>query len=229
MPATTFRTPRAATALAAALAAAATIAAAPAAGAQTIGAPPDPALGYAGPFGSASAGGGRPLFAQLFRAPGAASLESFTFYLGDFSADRSGAGLRFTASVFTTTRGGTLGSRLYQSGVRSGSANYVGFDAYTFLTPGLALAPAVEPFAFVLEALGETAGPLNVLATSAADYADGRLLVIGPGGQFVPVNGAQDAAFTATFAAAVVPEPGTVLLVGVGVAGLAGVARRRRR
>lgn len=223
----TSRTLRVAAALAVTLAAPAFGAAA--AAQITIGAPVDPGLGYVGPFGLA-ASGGTARFAQTFQRPGAGfnALQQFTVNLGDFNADGSGTALQFRAGVFAVT-GTTLGAPLFQSAVRAGSGNYTGFDAFTFLTPGLVLDPGVSTFAFVLEALGGPAGALDVLAAAGADYAGGALFTVGGTGALVAVGGGQDAAFSATFGpAAVVPEPGTVALVGVGFVGLAGVARRRR-
>lgn len=195
----------------------------------TIGAPIDPGFGYVGPFGLATSGG-TARFAQTFQLPGAGSnlLQQFTFNLGDFTPNGTGAALQFRAGVFAVT-GTTLGAQLFQSTVRTGSGNYTGFDAFTFLTPGLVLDPGVSTFAFVLEAVGGPAGALDVLAAAGADYAGGALFTVGGTGTLTAVGGGQDAAFSATFGpAAVVPEPDPVALFGVGLAGLAGAAWRRR-
>lgn len=209
--------------------AAATLAAAPATAQVTIVTPPDANGGYAGPFASA-ASGGTARFAQTFgrAAAGFDVLRTFTFSLGDFNPDGSGAGLQFRASVFAVD-GTQLGARLYQSDVRTGSGNYVAFDPYLF-APGVTLTPGVTTFALVLEAVGGTAGASDVIATSGADYAGGQLFAVDASGNLVEPTGA-DAFFSAAFGpaapASAVPEPTTVLLLAGGLAGVGVLARRR--
>ncbi len=225
-PHTPLMIPRTARRVAAPAALAAALAA-PAAGAQSFDAPPDPAGGYVGPFGLAADGGTpRVVLSMPIRPQGPLErLQSFTFYLGDFAPDGSGAGLRFRAGVYEVTRGGTLGRALWSSDVRTGSGNYAGFDPFTFVTPGIELGPTQGTYDFLFEAVGATGGALNVFAaTSAANGS--TLFVVDDLGVLRSVGGPA-MAVAATFGPSVVPEPATVLLVGGGVLALAAARRRR--
>lgn len=204
---------------------AAAVAATPAGAQLSIGTAPDPSGGYVGPFGAAASGGtGR--FAQTFVRPAAGFdlLQTFTFNLGDFNPDGSGAGLRFRASVYAVS-GPQLGARLYQSDLRSGSGNFVGFDPYAF-APNVTLAPGATTFALVLEAAGGPATAQDVIAAGTPPFADpGLALYTVDDAGTLRDTGAQ-AAFTATLVST--PEPATLALVAGALAGVAAVARGRR-
>ena len=183
--------------------------------------------------------------AQSFVAPTAACpaatcfLQTFAFFLGDGFA---GPSTRFRAYVFNFGADRALtGPALWRSAEFAGSGNVFGLDPFRFDTPNLALArggsyalvlSASEPFARVPEGATVLAG-----ATLADEYAGGALFgaitgadlsALGEPGVFTRVAGAPDLSFQATFTAAVIPEPGTVLLVGGGLLVLAAAARRRR-
>ena len=166
-------------------------------------------------------------------------LQTFAFFLGDGFA---GASTRFRAYVFNFGADRALtGPALWRSAEFAGSGNVFGLDPFRFDAPNLALTrggsyafvlSASEPFARVPEGATVLAG-----ATLADEYAGGALFgaitgadlsALGEPGAFVRVAGAPDLSFEATFSAAVIPEPGTVLLVGGGLLGLAAAARRRR-
>lgn len=197
----------------------------------TLTLPVDPNGGYVGPFGPSTVGQNR--FVQTFQRPGAGFdlLQQFTVFLGDLNPDATGSALRFQAGVFAVTSQNTLGSQLFLSGMQSGSANYTGFDAYTFNTGALLLDPGVTTFAILLQATSTTGNASNVVAASTTSYGGGQLFSVTATGAFVPLNGVSESAFSAVFAAApsTVPEPGTILLVAGGLAGVATLARRRQR
>ena len=194
-----------------------------------IGSPLDASL-YIGPFGP-TAVSGTPALAQTFtRAAGQNYLQSFSFFLGDNSDSGTGNQLQFQAAVFTMS-GTSLGSQLFISSVRSGSANYSGFDMYSFLTPNLFLNPSVSTFALVLRSVSSVGGALNVVGQGGTDYAGGSFFVVNSDNSLSPaIDGTTDAAFSATLTSSVVgvvPEPATLLLTGVGLL-LVGVVGRRR-
>lgn len=192
-----------------------------------IGSPIDPGLGYVGPFGPAVSGG-IPRLAQTFQpAAGADWLQSFTFFLGDFNPDASGTGLVFQAAVYSVN-GSQLGSQLFLSAPRSGSANFTSFDPYTFATSNLFLDP-LGTFALVLESVSSQNRALNVVAAGASDYTGGAFFIVNDDGTFSPaIDRASDAAFTATLTVSVVPEPATVVLFAGGLLFVGIVAYRRR-
>lgn len=138
----------------------------------------------------------------------------------------SGFGISFTGPITTFTSfnvlvglaNGSESPLLSRLFTLSPSPSYSGFDA-TFTTP----APLMVGALYVI-ALGLRAGSLTFQTGDGDPYAGGVVSINGieqPG---------QDLVFR-TFApapAAVVPEPGTFVLVGAGLAAAAGVARRRR-
>ncbi len=197
--------------------------------AAQVGSPLDP-FNYFGTFGPVAVAG-TPAFAQTFMRPavGFNYLQSFTFFLSDNSEDGSGTQLQFRAAVFEMN-GSSLGNQLYLSGVRSGSANFFGFDTYSFSTTNLFLDPSVSTFALVLRSMSSQNGALNVIGAGATDYTGGAFFSVNNDNSLSPVDGTADAAFSATLTSArmaVVPEPATVVLFGAGMLLVGFVARRR--
>jgi hypothetical protein len=171
--------------------------------------------------------------AQTFVTPaGAPVLQSFRFWLSDFFG---GADLRLRGSVYAFDTDHLVGPALYASALVPGSAA-LDFEPVDFNVGALALSPGAT-YALVLSALdGSPDGATNLVgATNGDDYAPGAFYVatapdpaaLFAAGAFSPAPFAPDAAFEATFAAAV-PEPATVVLVAGGLVAIVGVARRRR-
>ncbi len=183
---------------------------------------------------------------QTFLALGP-RLTSFSFWLGN---SRSGNGqitdpaqLQFRAYVMAyeadenIAQGIPIGDVLWQSDLRFGSTNTVGFDRYDFNVPSLSLVAGNRYIAFLsVSGLGDRPLATNSLGMVLTNpYADGSVSVqnnpdpdnwvqfpwqeIG--------NRAWDYAFEATFAQ--VPEPGTASLLIAACVGLAATRVRRRR
>ena len=210
--------------------------------AQSISAPNN---SFESSLGKFSGGGAYSTYAQTFVTPAAApSLQSFTIFLGDDFGQ--GADLFFRAHVFefnvTTFR--LVGAPLYSSTLRTGSTNLSAFDAYIFNIAGGLTLNAATTYALVVSALGTVPsaftaladGATNAIGTSTANaYAGGSAYRSAATGTLTDLGLANafqsadhpDLAFSATFQA-VVPEPSTVLLTGVGLGVLVLVRRRRR-
>lgn len=188
--------------------------------------------------------GGFQTIGQSFTVPTLAPrLSSFGL---DLTNAFAGGALRFDAYLyaFDTANRRLTGASLWSALNIAGSANDFAFDRRTFSIGSLALTPdAVYMFLLTTSNQGASvpADAGNLLgANDVNSYAGGSLWVSNNGssitgllgtGAFESVSGVSDLSFTAVFtsSSAVVPEPATVLLTAVGVALLAGVARRRRR
>jgi PEP-CTERM motif-containing protein len=207
----------------------------------TSGTSPD----YLGPLGIDSQGTPLTAIAQTFALPsGTNYLQSFTFFL---ASQFNGNQLFLQAAVYQFAGDQLTGPALFTSALFAGSGNTSGSDPFTFGTGASPLNVLLAPnltYAFVLTALnGNAATPdgSTVQANLAAGdtYAPGALyysMVSGTADLFAPgafasLDGTTDVAFNATFTAAPVvstPEPGTIVLVASGLAGIGGVVRRRR-
>jgi hypothetical protein len=201
----------------------------------------------AGPFGRDSKN--PPVFgafAETFVTPlGTPVLTGFSFWLQNYDG---GANLQLVGSVFAWGGSATTGVTLF-TGTASGSSNSEAFEERMFAVPNLLLSPGTT-YAFLLRVGdGSPDASTNFFGTQGTDtYASGSLYysfqstasALGQTGAFVQSNAnavldnnswGADAAFTARFIAApttAVPEPGSVVLVAAGLAGVLMIARRRR-
>lgn len=196
---------------------------------------------YIGPLGIDSQLGPIPTaIAQTIVAPaGASYLQSFTFYFTNFI---NGGSLNLDASVYAFDGTQLTGPALFASalflGTNSLSDVPVTFGSAT--NPlNLFLGPSTT-YALVLSTIGgasQTPDGSSVLvgASSTDAYAGGALFYsTDPSAPltFSEAGYPPDAAFSATFTSAPVvstPEPGSLMLVATGVAGVAGMVVRRRK
>jgi hypothetical protein len=194
----------------------------------------------AGPFGPGMSA--FQSFGQSFTAPSAsaARLTSFSMYLSSFF---NGAAVRFDAYIyaFDVTNRRITGSALASFLNLAGSGNEFDFDRRTF-TASVLLNPSTT-YMFLVTTSNQSGIPADasdlVGGNDRGSYAGGAFWVASNGanfaalstpGAFSTLDGVNDLAFDATFAAtAVIPEPATVVLTGIGLVGLGFVSRRRQR
>ena len=162
---------------------------------------------------------GHSYIAQVLVTPlGATSFDNFSFFVS------GGEGTNVRARLYT------FGNfELYDSGVITVAGG--GYSALTF-SPNLALPPFQVPIAAILSYWNGGTSDLTVFAQSGDTYLPGDGYYSTDGNNTFPLNEdipGQDLDFRAEFSSSATPEPGSLVLLGTGFAGMLGVGLRRRR
>lgn len=167
-----------------------------------------------------------PQVGQTFTVPGSAPyLQSFAFFLGD---EENGGDLRFDFTIHQFDGAGISSGPLGTIEGQIGSTSVDALVRYDFLLTNLRLNPGAI-YVALMTATSPTG--FNVVGAAADSWYGGGSLVVGRGEEefdVVEYDAGFEAVFTPSAQATVVPEPGTFLLVGLGLATL-GLALRRHR
>jgi hypothetical protein len=167
------------------------------------------------------------------------SLDSFSFWLKQDTNDPNGPNAsHFSAYVMAWDGIAATGPVLYASAARLLSQDRNNFAEYTFNTGGVNLNDGHQYVAFLSVSNyydGNTLDDMGWILNSSP-YTGGSFVFYNNGSDFSALTTNRwddigflgtDAAFQASFSAA--PEPAPLTLLGLGVAGIAGFAWRRRR
>ena len=177
-------------------------------------------------------------YGQTFTAPADNVLTSFTFYVND---DENPDFLDFAAYVYAWDGLKATGPALFTSGGMSTTDNggAGGFETITVNTGGVTLVPGSLYVAFFSASnfFDGIAGTSTWGYLDADGYAGGGFWFSNNGNNFAALTtnnwenfvggGVDDLAFSMEFSPSQVPEPATLTMLALGIAG--GVCRFRRR